>query len=401
MGKRALVFLTIMGVALGPATAWAGSPRKLVEKGNVAFAAGNYDQALEAYDQAAVEMPESAPIYFDKGAAFYRKGDFDKAARAFEQAALKSKTTALEAKSRFNLGLCSFRQAQRQKDSDPGKALEACETSVRHFQDALKLKPDFREAAENIEVVRLTMKSMLDAIEKQKEQARKADQARRNSADQIRQLIEKQQALLNRSTQLQTEAAQKGERPDLKSKISDLAEEQAGLARQTAEAAQTWPAPGSASKQPNSAAPDPSKTHLERAASEQEAASKNLKNSRTASARDNQQKALDELKDALGALESKKGAPQTGAEHQGGERKPSAAGNAQNQNRQQKDLQEAARTADKTGRLQEQQPNETKEPAILGRLPDNPQQILDEERENRSVRRLGQAGGYNPVDKDW
>jgi Ca-activated chloride channel family protein len=162
-----LIFLT-MGTA-----AHAASTAELVSKGNSLYLVGKYDEALSAYEEASVKAPESPQLYFNKGAAYYRKENFDKAKEAFENAALKTKDVNLEAMARFNLGNCSFSQAQRQKDSDLNEMLEACQTAIRHYQEALTLDPGLKEAAENIEVVRLVMKNIMDEINKRKEAAEK------------------------------------------------------------------------------------------------------------------------------------------------------------------------------------------------------------------------------------
>ena len=126
---------------------YGASSADLVNKGNTAYLAGKYDEALFAYEEASVEAPESPHIYFNRGAALYQKGDYSGAIEAFEKAALKSKDIQLEAKSRFNLGNCAYREAERQQDSNLEKALEACTKSIRHYQEALELDSDLKEAA--------------------------------------------------------------------------------------------------------------------------------------------------------------------------------------------------------------------------------------------------------------
>lgn len=155
----------------------AASTKDLIQEGNVAYLSGEYDKALAAYEEASVDAPESPFIYFNKGTALYKKGDYSSAIEAFEKAALKSKDLALEAKAKFNLGNCLFREAERQSDSDLNKSLEACQKSIAHYQESLELDPDLTEAAENIEVVRLVMKNILDEINKRKEEAKQQQEA--------------------------------------------------------------------------------------------------------------------------------------------------------------------------------------------------------------------------------
>ena len=79
MSVRRTVFgaLVVALAALGAGrTASAGPAGELVERGNAAYRAGQYGEALEAYDKASVDAPESPHIYFNKGGAYYRKSDF-------------------------------------------------------------------------------------------------------------------------------------------------------------------------------------------------------------------------------------------------------------------------------------------------------------------------------------
>ncbi|MBE9551379.1 MAG: tetratricopeptide repeat protein, partial [Proteobacteria bacterium] len=221
MGRTGL-FLVFMGILLlMPLTALAASAGKMVSKGNTAYAAGKYDEALKAYEEASVVAPESARIYFNKGAAYYRQGDYTRAIEAFENAALNNRDGVIDARARFNLGNCAFRVAEGQKDHDPRQSLDAYKKSIRHFQEALERDAGFTEAAENIEVVRLIMKSVLDEIKKQEEAAQKEQADAEKTAEKIKQLIEDQQALLDRNMDLSTREREDGADDALQGKPAD------------------------------------------------------------------------------------------------------------------------------------------------------------------------------------
>ena len=183
---KVIIILFLFCVAGSQHPAQAASKEKLVKKGNAFFSSGNYDEAISAYDEAAVNDPESPYIYYNKGTALYKKEDFTAAIDAFGKAAIKSKDIFLESKSRFNLGLCFFREGERQKDSDLKKTLESYGLSVQSFQEAIDLNPEFEEAAENIEMVRLMMKALLDEIKKQEEEAKKQQEQAQKIAEQIK-----------------------------------------------------------------------------------------------------------------------------------------------------------------------------------------------------------------------
>ncbi|MFC1493770.1 tetratricopeptide repeat protein [Thermodesulfobacteriota bacterium] len=177
MLRKKIVLICISIIILFCSRVYADSAAALVDSGNKSWIAGDYEDALKKYNEATVDDPESPYIYFNKGTALYKKGNYNDAVYAFEKAALKSKDPHMESKSRFNLGNCAFREAERQMDSDLKKSLEYCEKSIKHFHDALKLDPGLNEAAENIEVVRLVMKNILDEIKKQEQEAKKNKEA--------------------------------------------------------------------------------------------------------------------------------------------------------------------------------------------------------------------------------
>jgi len=154
-----LRFWMVAALCAGTFATHAVSARKLIERGNTAYQAGKFEEALSAYDEASVDAPESPELYYNRGAVFYRQEDYEQAVEAFEKAALKSVEPILESRARYNLGNCAFREAERQRDSDLQKSLESCEAAIKHYQDALRRNRNLTKAAENIEIVRLYMRS--------------------------------------------------------------------------------------------------------------------------------------------------------------------------------------------------------------------------------------------------
>ena len=332
------------------AHAYADSPADLVGRGNAAYMAGEYDEAISAYEEASVDAPESPHIYFNRGAALYKKGDYSGATEAFEKAALKSRDLQLEAKSKFNLGNCAFREAERQQDSDLNKALEACTKSIQHYQEALDLDPAFNEAAENIEVVRLIMKTILDEINKQKEAAQKQQQ----TVDQLKELIKKQEKALDRNREIRDERSRKGDSDELRDRVQDLAQGQNDLKAETEDLAKNMPKPGGQNAQP---AENPAEKHLKNAAKEQAAASGNLEQNHTEVAATNQEKALKELNDALSSLEQKQ-----------------CGGDQKQKQQQEGEQQTQPQQAEPEPSQDKKEQNEG--PAAMAQLPDDAQQLL-------------------------
>ena len=147
---------------------------KSLKQGNEAYESGNYDRALAFYNDASANAPDAAEVAFNKGAALYQKQDLQGAVEAFQDAAIQATEPELGGRAKFNLGNCAFRQAQAQREADIKQSIETCRTSIDNYQDALQLNPKMKNAAENIEIARLYLKSLLD--EQQQQQQDQQDQ---------------------------------------------------------------------------------------------------------------------------------------------------------------------------------------------------------------------------------
>lgn len=412
------LFLTICIFGVIP-TAEAASTEALIKQGNDLFSAGKFDEAIRTYDEAAVDDPESPIIYFNKGAAFYKKEDYAAARDAFGQAAIKTKDIRLEAKSRYNLGLCFFKEGERQRDSDLKKTLESYESSILSFQEALDLDPEFTEAAENIELVRLMMKSVLDEIKKQEEAAQKQQEQTQETAEAIKKLIEEQKNLLDETRSLISseqaedmaettpESMQEPHGEKNTRQNNDIAKDLAGAQEQLKNDTQNISGHLADQTAPSAAGPSgipagtpspvpehPSKEHLDASIAEQGNALENFANDDPRIAADHQQKSLKNLEKALDALSG-------GQENQqGGQPQPENKSNQdkQNQNAQSSGDEESVPDAPAP---EEPDPASTPEQEPAAGLTDDPDHILNEEKENKKHRTPVTSGGFKQVDKDW
>ena len=152
--KTSIALVILSGVS------WADSARSLVARGNRAYERQQYEEALEAYEQAARARPNTPEVWFNLGNALYQRGDYQAAMSAYEQAAVRSRNKVFEARSKFNEGNAGLRQAMRDSRTNPAQAIEGLRGSVRLYQDALKLDPSLADARHNIEVARRLMKKL-------------------------------------------------------------------------------------------------------------------------------------------------------------------------------------------------------------------------------------------------
>ena len=358
---------------------YADSPQRLIAKGNAAYHAGEYDKALSHYEEASVDTPESPYIYFNQGAAYYQMGDLAKAKEGFEKAAVKTRDTDLEVHAKFNLGNTAFREAERQQDSDLEKSLAACEQSIRHYQDSLKLDPGFKQAAENIEVVRLTMKAILDEIKKRQEEAKQQQQ----DQEKLKELIEQQEQLLEQSTALGDKADQTGEQA-VEQASKELAAAQRDLEQETRELAEQMQQDPAAPNQTMSPQqPDPpqaARRQIEQAISQQQQAADGLDQVRPKDAAGHEEKAIEHLKQALASTGD-------GQEQQ----------QESQQEKQQSEDGQQQQSQPQPQEQQQEQPDEQQQ----AQLNEQAHDILDEEKKNREQRQQPAAGNYRPVAKDW
>jgi Ca-activated chloride channel homolog len=404
MQPSKIIEFFVLCLILLPVSAWAENSAGLVKKGNMAYQVEKYDEALKAYDEAAVDAPESPQINFNKGAAYYQKGDYAKAKEAWEKAALTSKDITLEAKATFNLGNCAYQEAKRQQDSDLKKAIDACTRSIQYYQQAVDLLQNQKtatdvslkkEAAENIEMVRLIMKSILDEIAKQEQQAKQQQQ----TADELKKLIEKQQELIDRNQYAADEEKQTGQTPQLNEKISQMSKDQAQLQKETGDVAKKLPEADPQKPDPNK--PDPAKAakeHLSQAQAQQKEALVKINDRVLDDARKNQENALEELEKALDSMKKPNG--QDGQQQRKSGDETSQAQGSDQRNDQQQDQKENDQKNEGQS-AQENSEDQEKQERPAAQQADTAEDILNEEKENQKNRRPAVSGGYREIDKDW
>jgi len=150
--------------------AFADSARTSTSQGNKHYQQGNFNEAINSYDQALVDTPSALEPKFNQANSYYRLDDLSKALDLYRQVAAESKDMKLVAKSKYNLGNTYFQQGSKQKDSNLQKAIDDMKTAISSWRGVLDIEPENKKAAKNIEVARLTIKDLLDQLNKQQQQ---------------------------------------------------------------------------------------------------------------------------------------------------------------------------------------------------------------------------------------
>jgi len=375
------VFLIIL--CLLPGYLFADSAHSLVESGNEAFSQGDYAAAFESYEKAAASGADSAIILFNKGDALYKQDKFAEALDVFEQAtakAVENKDQALEAQSRYNMGNSAFRKAEGLSRENPQMALEEYKRSSGYYQAAVKLNPDLSEAGHNLEVARMAARQIEDLIRQQQQQSRQQAQQRQDIARELENLQQEQQHAAEQSKDLG--------QPQKQQSVDHDAEQQAGHQRSITERTRRAEEKLERLRQEQNSqfSEDKVREHLNRAIAKQEEAEKKLLGNDMSEAYENQQDAAGELQKALQQLvqgreqeqksENTKQEPESrkdGAEQQEQQASEEAAGESNNQ----------------------------RQPGDASLSGESPEDILNEEIENRKYRSVRGGTGYKPVDRDW
>ena len=359
---------------LSNGTAAAESPRSLVKKGNRSLERGDPDRAIESYERASIDAPESPVIALDLGYAHFAKEEWSAAREYFEKAALRSRDLGLEANAWYNLGNTAFRQAQRQEDSDLEKSLEHYEEAVRFYQTALEKNPELEDAAFNLEVTRLTIKDLLDRINKQREMMEQQREKMQEVVDSLRSLAKREDAASKESGGLDS-AADRG--PGWEERLEDASAGQREIGEGTGAVRERLEGlfpEGQQRPQPVEQA----LSHIDSSLADQSGALEELSRKEPGAAGKDQERARNQLEKAVEALTE-------------GQQPPD--------NQQQQQQQQGEDRQEGQEEQQEQPPEQQRQEGE--RRDETARNIIEEERENKKRRQEEAARGYKRVDKDW
>ena len=180
-----------------PATAlvfFAMRPVYATEPGLEAYRDGKFGDAYAEFQKTLKEHPQSRAedkLQFDSGAAAYKLKDYSKALESFSQALL-SPEAELQTKSHYNLGNTLYERGDKQTADD--KKLTDWNDSLHHYEQALKLDPQNKEAKDNYEFV----KNKIEELKKKREQQSPQEQKIEPSEEAKKAKAEADKAVLRR-----------------------------------------------------------------------------------------------------------------------------------------------------------------------------------------------------------
>jgi len=183
--REVLVTASLLFVAAAEVNAVSGID--LYNKGRYEDAYAQFQKDLQNNINPA-DMPK---MQFDAGAAAYKLRNYDKALEAFSQS-LVDRSPRLQEQSRYNLGRTLEDRADFGKTNE--ETLKDLENAAQHYEQALKLDPQDKAAAERLEIVRKKIEHPKQPPPKpQKNQQNKKDQKKDEQQQQQQQQSQDEQ----------------------------------------------------------------------------------------------------------------------------------------------------------------------------------------------------------------
>lgn len=166
------LFCTIGLITSAPALAWSPlrSENSDVKRGNTLMTEGRPDAALEAYDAAAAELPDSKGVQLNRGLAFLAQDLTEQAKEPFLAAADPAAPTDTRADAYYDLGVAFARQGDAlAQQEDHEQATASFQEAVDAFKRALRLRPGDRDAAWNLEYAMQRIREQEEQQEQQQQ----------------------------------------------------------------------------------------------------------------------------------------------------------------------------------------------------------------------------------------
>lgn len=165
-----------------PAQAWElfRSQSSAVERGNEHLKKGQHKEALEAYDEAARELPDDPSVQLDRGLALLGLNQLPQAREAFRRAGAGSAPKEIRGPALYDLGAAFMQEAnQAGKAEDLDGAKKLLEESVDAFRGSLRAQPSNKDAAWNLELA----KRRLVDVEKKQEEKKKQEEEKKKEEE--------------------------------------------------------------------------------------------------------------------------------------------------------------------------------------------------------------------------
>ncbi len=172
--RQALILLLIINVQYASAQ----DAHSLINKGNEAYRAQQYQKAAQAYKEALEKTPDNVTASFNLGNALFKEKKFEEAAKIFEDAIKQTEDKKMQSELYYNNGV-SFTQQKK------------LDESIASYKQSLRINPSDTLARENLQRALNEKKQQQQKQDQQKQEKENKPQPKRNKLNQqqVQQLL--------------------------------------------------------------------------------------------------------------------------------------------------------------------------------------------------------------------
>ncbi|MGL1933779.1 MAG: tetratricopeptide repeat protein [Fibrobacterales bacterium] len=145
----------------------------IVDNANKAYDEGEYQEAIQLYLQAQVDMPESQILDYNIGTSFYRLKKYDKANESLRKAAL-GEDSVIARNAYYNMGNTAYREGNQQQE--PKAKIDKYKEAIASLKKSLEEDDSYEKAKRNIEFIQIKLKEELDKHKDQQDQQQDPNQ---------------------------------------------------------------------------------------------------------------------------------------------------------------------------------------------------------------------------------
>lgn len=156
---------------------------KKINDANKLYFQGEYDQALELYNEALVKARNLELLNFNTAAAYYKKEDYEKAKELFAKA-LTARDKSLESKAAFNIGNCLFRQSQLKQKDDLKHSVDYLNEALSYYQRSIELDDKDEDAKFNYELADRKLEEARQELKNQQKQKKEEGDKKQQESQQ-------------------------------------------------------------------------------------------------------------------------------------------------------------------------------------------------------------------------